>query len=427
MPTLETVSPETKQTIEQLGTVDIVVAIPSYNNAGTIGQVIHQVQTGLQTHFASVKSIILHTDGGSGDGTPERVLEGATGGIPLVQVPYPVYAAQKLTTAYFGVPARNSAYRTIFELALQLQTKACVIIDGDVSPFSAPLIEQLVRPVLDQQFDFIAPYYFRHKFDGTVTKSMLYPGMRALYGKRVRQPVSGDLGLSSKFIQHCLAQDVWNSEVTRSAIDIWIATQAICRGFRICQVFAGAKRRGPRDPTADVTSMMSQVLSAAFFEVERNITSWQRVRGSEAVSFFGTEVIEEVEPVSLDLKRMIDSFRIGQQNLQEIWSLILPPATLVELKKLARRTEQDFRLQDSIWVRIVYDFALAYHLRVINRDHLLQALAPLYWAWLTSFAIEMQDAGHAEAEARIEQLCLRYEAEKPYLISRWRWPDRFNP
>ena len=29
----------------------------------------------------------------------------------------------------------------------------------------------------------------------------------------------------------------------------------------------------------------------------------------------------------------------------------------------------------------------------------------------------------AQVEQRIEQLCLRYEAEKPYLISRWRWPE----
>jgi hypothetical protein len=39
----------------------------------------------------------------------------------------------------------------------------------------------------------------------------------------------------------------------------------------------------------------------------------------------------------------------------------------------------------------------------------------------------MQSADAAQVEARIEELCLRYETEKPYLMSRWRWPDRFNP
>jgi len=33
----------------------------------------------------------------------------------------------------------------------------------------------------------------------------------------------------------------------------------------------------------------------------------------------------------------------------------------------------------------------------------------------------------AGAAERIERLCEVFEAEKPYLISRWRWPDRFAP
>jgi hypothetical protein len=41
--------------------------------------------------------------------------------------------------------------------------------------------------------------------------------------------------------------------------------------------------------------------------------------------------------------------------------------------------------------------------------------------------LEMETAGPAEIETRMEQLAAAYEAGKPYLVSRWRWPDRFNP
>jgi hypothetical protein len=82
---------------------------------------------------------------------------------------------------------------------------------------------------------------------------------------------------------------------------------------------------------------------------------------------------------------------------------------------------------DQTWVRTVFDFALGYRLRTMNRDHLLRAFTPLYLAWAASFATEMQEARADEAERRLEALCLAFEAEKPYLISRWRWPDRFNP
>ncbi|MGH9371982.1 MAG: hypothetical protein ACRD15_10680, partial [Vicinamibacterales bacterium] len=75
----------------------------------------------------------------------------------------------------------------------------------------------------------------------------------------------------------------------------------------------------------------------------------------------------------------------------------------------------------------VYDFALGHRLRVITRDHLLRSLTPLYLGWLASFVLEVRFAPPDEAHARIERLCLAFEAEKPYLISQWRWPERFRP
>jgi glucosylglycerate synthase len=124
---------------------------------------------------------------------------------------------------------------------------------------------------------------------------------------------------------------------------------------------------------------------------------------------------------------MIDSYTLGFKNLFDLWSLILPPAALLELKKLAQRANRDFLFTDLLWVHVVYDFAIAFHLKTMNRDHLLSALTPLYLGWVASFVLQMQSAGAEQVEARIEELCRCYETEKPYLISRWRWPDRFNP
>jgi len=32
----------------------------------------------------------------------------------------------------------------------------------------------------------------------------------------------------------------------------------------------------------------------------------------------------------------------------------------------------------------------------------------------------------ADADARVERLCLAFETKTPYLIAGWRWPDRFR-
>jgi hypothetical protein len=125
---------------------------------------------------------------------------------------------------------------------------------------------------------------------------------------------------------------------------------------------------------------------------------------------------------------MVESFQLGNRDLQEIWSLVLPPATLFELRKLSRLSLEQFRMPDELWSRIVYDFALAHRLRTINRDHLLKSMTPLYLAWVASYALELSTGGEAAAsEQRLERLSIAYESSKPYLLSRWRWPDRFNP
>jgi hypothetical protein len=51
----------------------------------------------------------------------------------------------------------------------------------------------------------------------------------------------------------------------------------------------------------------------------------------------------------------------------------------------------------------------------------------LYLGWVASYAREMETADGAEIERRLERLAAAYEAGKAYLVSRWRWPDRFNP
>ncbi len=104
-----------------------------------------------------------------------------------------------------------------------------------------------------------------------------------------------------------------------------------------------------------------------------------------------------------------------------------PPATLVELKRLTEPASGGFRLPDELWARIVYDFALAHRLRTINRDHLLRAMTPLYLAWVASYAKEVGTAPPTVVEYRLDQVGAAFETQKPYFVSRWRWPDRFNP
>jgi hypothetical protein len=168
-------------------------------------------------------------------------------------------------------------------------------------------------------------------------------------------------------------------------------------------------------------------LDPIFLDVERNAIYWQRTRASVSAPTIGEPISADQDAGSVEISRLIESFQLGNRDLQEIWSLVLPPATLFELRKLSRLPLDQFRMPDELWARIVYDFALAHRLRTISRDHLLKSVTPLYLAWVASYARTLEANGEALLEERLEQLSVAYESSKSYLVSRWRWPDRFNP
>jgi glucosylglycerate synthase len=418
---------ETRQKIQDRGPVDIVIGIPTFNNAATIGNVVRAAKQQLRECFPSARSVIINTDGGSKDGSVELALREAPEAGALIQVPYRPYPIQDLSTHPSGIPSKGIALRLIFQAARMLGVKACAVVGSEI-PITVPdWIRSLVQPVLEGRCDHVSPYYTRRKFDGALTNSIVYPMTRALYGKQIRYPIGGEFCFSPILLDHYLNLDVWEGSTSSFGFDIWMTTQAVCGGFRTAQAFLGKRTHDPKEPTSDLSSMLKQILGVMFAEMGKNARVWQRIRGSESIPLFGKAEAMDTAPIEVDAGRMIDSYKLGFKNLFELWSLILPPAALLELKKLAQRGNKDFLFPDILWVHIIYDFAVAFHLKTMNRDHLLSALTPLYLGWVASFVLQMQSADAEQVEARIEELCLSYETEKPYLISRWRWPDRFNP
>jgi len=409
----------TEEKVRAVGETEILVGIPSYNNADTIGHVVHAVSAGLAKYFPGHRAVLVNSDGGSTDGTSEVVARTDLDHGPLLisdrQSPL-----HKIITPYHGIPGKGSAFRTIFEIARRTKAKACVVVDSDLRSITPEWIELLVRPVLEEGYDYVAPYYLRHKYDGTITNSIVYPLTRTLYGERIRQPIGGDFGFAGRLAEHYLDQHVWESEVAKFGIDIWMTTEAIASGARVCQSFLGAKIHNPKDPAADLSSMLVQVVGAVFALMEEHETVWRERTGSNVVKLFGFQYEVGVEPVNVNVERMIASFRQGLSDLEPIWSQILTPAVMQDLLTLKTVSDRDFRIPDELWAKIVYDAAASYHARVMPRDHLLKALTPLYLGRTATFVLETQGLTSSEAEGRIESLCRVYEQLKPYLLDQWK-------
>jgi len=410
---------EIQERIAEIKEADILVGIPSYNNARTIGHVVKAVQAGFAKYFPDKKCVIINSDGGSTDGTMGVVHDVAIEDFQSILLHHRIRPAFKIATPYHGIPGKGSAFRTIFEIAAALNAKACAVVDSDLRSITPEWIELLIKPVMEGGFDYVAPLYHRHKYDGTITNSIVYPLTRALYGKRIRQPIGGDFGFSGRLASFYLTKDVWETDVARYGIDIWMTTTAIANNFKVCQSFLGAKMHDPKDPGADLSAMLHQVVGATFDLMEIYPDVWKNVNGSEPALTYGFQYAVGLEPVNINLDRMIDKFRLGTQELKNIWKEFLSDDVVNVLQTAEGLPKERFHIPDEVWVEIIYSFAVAAHKKIVNKEHLLKSLTPLYIGKTASFVIETLESSASDVEEKIEKVCMCFEREKHFLITNW--------
>jgi hypothetical protein len=402
--------------LDQLAAADLVVALAGCRSAGALRSAVPVVRGGVALLSPALRVLVVHPRDGAAELFPDDLHTDAA----LTLFAYPMAVLDRVPALTPGGP---DAYRALFAIAQRVGARAAVMLGSEAGALTARLVHDLTQPVLNADFDIVAPRYARRKFDGLINRSVVYPLTRALYGKRIQGQIGLDFGFSARVVEKAQRAD---GGAGRGARPLWIIPQAVSEDLTVCQTNLNIRLPRVTEP-GDVRSALAQVLGSLFLDLERHAPFWQKVLRSQPVPTFGEAVSVVDESSPFDAGPLIESFRLAYRNLQDVWGLVLPPATLIELKRLTLQSAAQFRVPDDLWARIVYDFALGHRLHALSRDHLLGALTPAYLAWVASYAIEIGDAPPAAVSERLERLCLAYEAEKPYLLRRWRWPDRFNP
>jgi glycosyltransferase involved in cell wall biosynthesis len=364
----------TSKRIEEIETADILVGVPCYNNDKTIAHVIQMITHGLAKHYKDRRGVILIADGGSTDDTREVAKE-------FEIKPW----QERIVSIYRGPGGKGTALRSVFEAANRLKVRTCAMVDSDLRSITADWVKYLLDPVLEKGYQFVSPVYMRHKYDGTITNNIVYNLTRALYGKRIRQPIGGDFAISGDIAKFYSEQEVWDTDVARFGIDIWMTTSAITQGFRICQSNLGVKIHDAKDPGQHLGPMFRQVLSALFSLMERYEGYWKKIQGSEPLEIFGFEGYVEPEPVNVNLEGLIELFKTGYQQFSALWKGIFCEDCFNQITETAQMDSRQFYLPTDVWVRILYELGATFHSWQVNRTKLLDLMTPLYFARVASF------------------------------------------
>ena len=394
---------------EGIKKAEMIVCIPSYNEADSISYPTTQADKGLVKYFSDKTSVIINCDNSSPDNTKQAFLDTPTD-VPKIY----------LSTSP-GVKGKGNNFKNLFEKIIELDAQAAVVVDADLKSITPEWIKHLGEPLLEG-FSYVAPIYVRHKYDGTITNGIAYPMTRALYGSRVRQPIGGDFGFSGELGAVYGNSKAWDDAVANFGIDIWMTTLAINQRIQICQSFMGRpKIHRTKDPGAHLGPMFRQVVGTIFSMMKNFEPFWTKVKYSRptAIYGFGLGEVEMPPKVEVNTQNLLDRFHSGFEEYHNLWEEILTKDVYQKLFEIKGMKEREFNFPTDLWARVLFDMAVGYRYAAMDRDLMMESLIPLYFGRTLSFVKRTRKMSIKQAEEAIEDDCMTFEMTKPYLVQRW--------
>jgi glycosyltransferase involved in cell wall biosynthesis len=388
---------------------EILVGIPSRNEAESIGFVTEQASLGLTRYFPGRTVAVVNCDNNSKDGTRESFFN-APCQVPRIYVSTPE-----------GVSGKGNNIKNLYRVAGELKAKAIVVLDADTKSVTPKWVKNLAEPLLSD-YAFVSPLYLSHKYDAALTNHIVYPLSRCLYGRRIRQPIGGEFGFTGELARFFLGHESWTDSAAHFGVDIYMTTLAMYYGKPISQAFLGSpKIHRPMNPRNALGPGFREVVGTLFHLQTVLPGFWKDVRHSRptAIFGFGAGETENPEQIEIDRGALYKALREGYERYKEIWSEILAGETFSKLEEVIALEEQHFELPINLWAHILFDMSVAYRDKIAPPDQLTESLVPLYQGRILSFAKNTEGLLTGQAEEYIEEECLDFEEAKPYLLKRW--------
>ncbi len=422
---------ETLEIISKVGPLDILIGTPTFNSEQTIGHVAKAIKLGLIKYFPTHRAGFVHMDAQSTDQTVSKLkqeLKTANRGfnsMVIINEKHPTVRGTALPIEEISVSmpktGKGNALRGFFEIAQVVDVKACAVFDSDLRSITPEWIAMMIGPVLLKRYDYVTPQYCRHKYDGTITNSIVYPLMTALYGQDIRQPMGGEFGFSPRLIDVFLDKEFKSAEVERFGIDVWMTTLALTHKMNVCQSFLGAKIHDHKDPSVSLAPMFKQVIGTIFELMRDHEDKWKKTKLISSVKTFGFGCTVIPEEVKINQAALAEKFQQGFEKHGCLWKEIMSEQNFKKVISLLEQEPDQLSFPRELWVKAIYDFASFYNRtkKKSVRNNTVLSLVPLYFAYTASFINKTRGDSFDQAEHQVESLVQEFLQSKPYLLSVW--------
>jgi hypothetical protein len=398
-----------------VGQVDILVGLPTLDNAATIIDVVRAIHLSFARDFLRLRTVMINSDGGSTDGTPELVRAASLSDTDMVQTSYSLRTAHRVVAPYHGLPGKLTALRTIFAAAELTQAKVLAVVDPNGPSTSPERVTELITPIARNEIEFLTPRYRRHPRDGVLVTQLVRPVVRAVYGVALDEPLGVEFACSRRVASHCLDRDIWNHDIGRFAIDLWLRTEAIANGVAIGQIWRPAATTGSVRTT--LRQAVQQVTLSLFESFRAHATFWRAADGLVPLRTWGTDPQIVPDPPTWDHAAMAEQARHDLTEIKALLETVLDPPVLARVFEDV--SAPAFRLDDDLWAAIVYAFAGASRRGSTAIEHLAAMFVPLYLWRAATFMAHTASESDDTVQARLDALCETFQRLKPLLVSSW--------
>jgi hypothetical protein len=398
-----------------VGQVDILVGLPTLNNAATVTDVVRAVHVAFNRDFPRLRTVLINSDGGSTDGTPELVRAATLTESDMVQTSHSLRTLHRVLSPYHGLPGKHTALRAVFAAAELTQATALVVLDPGGPATTPERVTELIHPIVKGEIEFLAPRYRRHPRDGVLITQLVRPFVRAVYGVGLDEPLGAEFACSGRFASHCLEQDIWNHEAARFAIDLWLRTEAVATQFSIAQIWRPASsatglRATLRETVQQIVLSLAECLRA-------HQTFWTAATGLVELDTLGSDIGAIPEPPKWDVESLAAQARQDLLAISPVLTEVLDRDTVNRVVEDISRDE--WTVDGELWVGLVSAFAAAMRRSRGGREHLAAMFVPLYLWRAAAFMARTAPEQPTTVQQRLDGLCETFLRLKPALVSRW--------
>ena len=236
----------------------IAICLPSYNESKNIENITRIVDKGLSKYYNDCECFIVNADNNSPDGTNKLFQKTRT--------------KNKKISIVTQQKGKGNNLIAFFNFCHQNKINYAATIDSDVVSAKADWVKKLIGPQVEEGVDYVVPVYKRSRYEASTTNHFAFPAIYAVFREYIRQPIAGDFGFSSRFIELILKKDV-NDDIKEYGIDIFMTINACLFNLKIKNVFLGQKLHNPS--FNKMANMFNQVLHGFIYSIQSNLPNSQ--------------------------------------------------------------------------------------------------------------------------------------------------------